>query len=186
MTRTCVLNGTAAVAIESAKFGSTVRSRSSRAPPGPTLQKVASKYVFGVAPVPPEQVVGSSAPLSVDTISTRYTLMPQKSSSYGGVPRRVVRKFCTSVWYWVNSVARYPSASMTRFHRRLSGPWSTIFVVVPTYPSLAPITHLLVATGCRWSGPESQKSPALGPHLREHALAFGGQEVHPLKQRIYH
>src|SRR3954447_14877473 len=95
-----------------------------------------------MAPVPAEQFVGSlgsSAPLSVDTTSTRCTLIPQNSSSKGGVLRRASMMFCASAWYCGNSEAWYPSPRMTRFQRRLLGPWSTTFVVPATCPSVAPI-----------------------------------------------
>ena len=99
ITSTWLRNGTWAVATASARALSTVKSLSIGEPAN-RLQNLASRKVRGVVlgEVQSPATVGSSAPLSVETMSTRCTLMPQKSSSNGGVVRSSARKFSTSWW----------------------------------------------------------------------------------------
>lgn len=73
-----------ALAAAWARAESTVSNLERRTPPGPALQKVASKKVLGVAPEPGSSAsghaAGSSAPLSVDMTSILWILMPGQSS----------------------------------------------------------------------------------------------------------
>src|SRR3954454_20785781 len=97
--------GTWAFATFLALVLSHVRSR--RTSPSP--QNVASKYVLGGTPDPvllSVQVAGSSAPLSVETTSTRCTLIAHHSSLNGAVARSELTKVSTSVANLGSSDAR--------------------------------------------------------------------------------
>jgi hypothetical protein len=81
-----------------------------------SLQYVESKYVRATVPapaLPSPHATGSSAPLSVDTTSTRWMLMPHHRSPKGAVARNASTNACASAWYLAISVLRYPSPRIT-------------------------------------------------------------------------